>query len=230
MKINQSQIDQLYLFTRQHFVEYYDLQTELVDHLANAIEAQWQLTPTRTFDMALQIEFKKFGVFGFSDVVQERHVALEKKYRKIVWSHFKTFFQLPQIIGTFSAVGILFFVFKLSLYSGIVFIGLLIFLLVFFFVELARNALKMKKKNQETDKKWLFKEILNGYGQGSGLLFLPLQTLIHVEDYLNNDYVLLFGSMFVVALALMQYIVLAIIPKKAEQYLIETYPEYEFSK
>jgi hypothetical protein len=230
MKINQTQIDQLYLFTRQHFVEYYDLQTELVDHLANAIEAQWQLTPTRTFNEALQIEFKKFGIFGFSDVVQERHVALEKKYLKIVWSHFKTFCQLPQIIGTFSAVGILFFVFKLSLYSGIVLIGLLIFFLVFFFVGLARNARKMKKRNQETGKKWLFKEILNGYGQGSALLFLPSQILIHVEDYLNNDYVLLFGSLFVVALALMQYIVLVIIPKKAKQYLIETYPEYEFSK
>jgi hypothetical protein len=59
---------------------------------------------------------------------------------------------------------------------------------------------------------------------------LPSQILIHVEDYLNNDYVLLFGSLFVVALALMQYIVLVIIPKKAKQYLIETYPEYEFSK
>jgi hypothetical protein len=88
----------------------------------------------------------------------------------------------------------------------------------------------MKKRNQETGKKWLFKEILNGYGQGSGLLFLPSQILIHVEDYLNNDYVLLFGCLIVVALALMQYIVLVIIPKKAEQYLIETYPEYEFSK
>ena len=40
MKVNQKQIDELYLFTRQHFVEYYDLQTELVDHLANAIETQ----------------------------------------------------------------------------------------------------------------------------------------------------------------------------------------------
>jgi hypothetical protein len=27
-------------FTRQHYVEYYDLQSELVDHLADAIEAQ----------------------------------------------------------------------------------------------------------------------------------------------------------------------------------------------
>lgn len=38
MKLSAQQIDQLYAFTRQHFVEWYDLQSELVDHLANAIE------------------------------------------------------------------------------------------------------------------------------------------------------------------------------------------------
>jgi hypothetical protein len=230
MKLNQTQIDQLYLFTRQHFVEYYDLQTELVDHLANAIEAQWQLTPTRAFDDALQIEFKKFGVFGFSDVVQERHVALEKKYRKIVWSHFKTFFQLPQIILTFSAVVTLFFILKWSFYSEIIVIGMLTLLLVFFFVELARNARKMKNRNQETGKKWLFKEILNGYGQGSGLMFLPLQMVFHLRNLISDDFVLGSISFFIVSLALVQYIVLVIIPQKAENYLKEVYPEYEFSK
>ena len=45
MKLTTEQIDQLYRFTRQHYVEWYDLQTELVDHLANAIEEQWQENP-----------------------------------------------------------------------------------------------------------------------------------------------------------------------------------------
>lgn len=230
MKLSSEQINQLYLFTRQHFVEYYDLQTELVDHLANAIETQWQTNPNRNFDEALQIEFKKFGIFGFSDVVQERHVALEKKYRKIVWSHFKRFFRLPQIIGTFSAVGILFIILKISFHREIIFISILTLLLVFFFVELVRNAKKMKRKNQETGKKWLFKEILNGYGQGSGFMFLPLQTIYHLRSFFNDDIILLLGSFSLISLALIHYIVLIIIPKKAEQYLIETYPEYEFSK
>ena len=228
MKLSNQQIDKLYLFTRQHFVEYYDLQTELVDHLANAIEAQWQITPTKSFDEALQIEFKKFGVFGFSDVVQERQVALEKKYRKIVWSHFKTFFRLPQIIGTFSAVGILYLILKISFHREIIFISILTLLIVLFFVELARNAKKMKKRNQETGKKWLFSEILNGYGKGSGFMFLPLQTIIHFRNLFSDDLILLGGSFLIITLVLVQYIVLVIIPKKAEQYLIETYPEYQF--
>ena len=98
MKLTPNQIDQLYTFTRQHSVEFYDLQTELVDHLANAIEEEWQVNPKLSFDDALNIEFKKFGVFGFMDVVEKRHKALSKKYFKLIWSHFITFFKLPKII------------------------------------------------------------------------------------------------------------------------------------
>ena len=82
MKLSAEQIEKLYQFTRQHYVEYYDLQTELVDHLANAIEEQWQQNPKLSFEEALQIEFKKFGVFGFMDVVEQRQSALNKKYNK----------------------------------------------------------------------------------------------------------------------------------------------------
>lgn len=38
MKLTKTQIQNLYTFTKNHFVEYYDLQTELVDHLVNDIE------------------------------------------------------------------------------------------------------------------------------------------------------------------------------------------------
>ncbi|WP_262494794.1 hypothetical protein [Balneicella halophila] len=36
--VSDKQLERLYEFTRQHYVEHYDLQSELVDHLANAIE------------------------------------------------------------------------------------------------------------------------------------------------------------------------------------------------
>ena len=228
MKLNEQQIEKLYLFTRQHFVEFYDLQTELVDHLANAIEAQLQLVPNRTFDVALQIEFKKFGVFGFMEVVEKRQAALNKKYAKIVWSHFKKFFRLPQIIGTFSAIGILYLILKRSLHSEAIFIGFSVVFMVLFFVELVRNMRKIKKRNQETGKKWLFKEIIYGYGQGAAFFYLPLQTLFHLKDFISNDFFLLLGCFLVVSMVLGQYIILVLIPKKAEEYLLETYPEYQF--
>jgi hypothetical protein len=51
MQLTTSQIDKLFTFTPA-FVEYYDLQSELVDHLANSIEAQWEQFPKRTFEEA----------------------------------------------------------------------------------------------------------------------------------------------------------------------------------
>ena len=65
MKLTSQHIDQLYKFTRAHYVEWYDLQTELVDHLANDIENIWKKEPNLSFDQAKNKAFKKFGVFGF---------------------------------------------------------------------------------------------------------------------------------------------------------------------
>jgi hypothetical protein len=45
--------------------------------------------PKRTFE-AFNKEFKKFGVFGFMDVVENVRLLLAK-YNSIVWQHFKDF-------------------------------------------------------------------------------------------------------------------------------------------
>ena len=119
MKLTSEQIERLYQFTRQHYVEWYDLQTELVDHLANAIEQQGKENPNLDFEEALQKEFKKFGVFGFMDVVEKRQAALNKKYNKLVWKHFKNFFSIPKIIITTSLIGslsVLFFYFNILVF------------------------------------------------------------------------------------------------------------------
>lgn len=44
MELTTKNIEQLYKFTKDHFVDWYDLQTELVDHLANDIEEIWKKT------------------------------------------------------------------------------------------------------------------------------------------------------------------------------------------
>ncbi len=72
MKTTQSQISDLYAFTKRHYVEYYDLQTELVDHLANDIEAIREETPSLSFEEARDMSFKKFGICGFADTLRRR--------------------------------------------------------------------------------------------------------------------------------------------------------------
>ena len=52
MKLTASQIDNLFKFTCKHYVYHYDVQSELVDHLANDIESIWQETPNLSFEQA----------------------------------------------------------------------------------------------------------------------------------------------------------------------------------
>jgi cytochrome c biogenesis protein CcdA len=231
MKLTPEQIDQLYIFTRQHYVEYYDLQTELVDHLANAIEAEWETNPKLSFDEVLNQEFKKFGVFGFMDVVEKRQEALNKRYNKIVWQHFKAFFGIPKIVLTVAMTVLLFTVLKISLYEDRIIIGLYLILISFTFYEMIKSRKQRNQKEKLQEKKWLFEEIINQYGTFSGAILLPFNILLQlfdpIDSFLTNDYFLLGISVFFVLFSIALFIIFKIIPSKAEAYLKQTYPEYK---
>lgn len=99
-KLSQEQIGQLFNFTKKKFVHFYDLQLELVDHLASSIEEEMDADNSISFEHALQKVYNRFGIFGFAKVVQERSDALVK-YNKRIWRHeVKNFFTLPKIILT----------------------------------------------------------------------------------------------------------------------------------
>ncbi len=61
MKLTKLEIDHLYQFTRQHYVLHYDLQTELVDHMANAIETIWETQPDLSFEKAREQRTVRFA-------------------------------------------------------------------------------------------------------------------------------------------------------------------------
>jgi hypothetical protein len=226
MKLTSEQIERLYQFTRQHYVEYYDLQTELVDHLANAIEAQWQEHPKLSFEEALQKEFKKFGVFGFMDVVEKRQAALNKKYNGIIWKHFKAFFTIPKIIFTITLVGLIYLLLMTSTYKADVVLVAFGIIILSFYSFIIYFANKNKKANLATHKKWLLKEIILGRSSIVGMIYLPIQIILHSEKVLENSLGVLGVSFLLVSLILIEYIMVIEIPKNAEAYLHETYPEY----
>jgi hypothetical protein len=234
MKLTEQQIDQLFIFTRQHYVEWYDLQSELVDHLANSIEAQWEQFPKRTFEEALSIDFKKFGIYGFMDVVYKRRAVLNKKYYKIVWGYFKDFFSIPKIVLTIAVVLALFIVLKLSVYREYIFFGTYLLLFIDMFYELYKNQKTTKKRKQSGEKLWLFEEVINNYGYCSGVLAAPFNMMAyrfnHPDSMLNNDYGIMALSFFLVSFSLFLFIIFKIIPSKAESYLLATYPEYKLEK
>jgi hypothetical protein len=229
MKLTSKQIEYLYQFTRQHYVEWYDLQTELVDHLANSIETKWQENPNISFEDALQIEFKKFGIFGFMNVVEQRQLALNKKYNKIVWKHFKVFFTIPKVVTTFSVFSVfLYMLMSLNNHAGIIINSFLIGAILFFLVAIIFKKIKYNQTAKASGKKWLFKEVIFGYSNLAGLSYLPIQFLVHVDfDSEIGTWKTVFFSILIISMYLLDYIVLFEIPSKAEAYLKKTYPEYE---
>ncbi|MDD5148951.1 MAG: hypothetical protein PHC28_00525 [Flavobacterium sp.] len=230
MKLTTEQIDQLYTFTRQHYVEWYDLQSELVDHLANAIETQWQENPKLTFEEVLNKEFGKFGVFGFMDVVEEKQKFLGKKYNRLVFSHIATFFTLPKILLTITATWALFLVFKWSRFNGEFILFFYVLLLGFAFYAIIKNRMQRKQQIKENQKCWLFDEIMNQYGSFTGTIIFPLnfflQIFNHGNRFLSNDYAIGFTSFFLVLMTLLLYVMFVLIPSKSKEYLMQTYPEY----
>jgi hypothetical protein len=233
MKLNPSQIDRLYTFTRQHYVEYYDLQTELVDHLAHAIEAECEQNPQFSFEEVLNNEFKKFGVFGFMDVVEKRQIALGKKYNRLVLKHFKEFFTIPKIILTASLVLGLFLYLRIEYWEYFFPVSMLLLLIGILPVAIIKNR-KRKQHQQKTGRTWLFEKMIFNYGSGISLVFLPIQIFnilnpIIFKTHMPTDVILLLLSFFTVSIYLIIYIVIITIPKKAEEYLKQTYPEYEFA-
>lgn len=231
MKLTPKQIDHLYQFTRQHYVEYYDLQTELVDHLANAIEEQWKENPKLSFEDALQAEFKKFGIFGFTDVVEKRKGALRKKYNYLVWHHLKTFYSIPKVFATLISIVMVFKV--LENFNAIEdFILYVIFgLYLLFFLGLIIRSIKKQKQFKLTGKKWLFDKIIVGFNFFFIISYILHQAVFRFFSGANrSDFVLWLGSVIIVSFILIGFIVLFLIPSKAEEYLKQTYPEYELAK
>ncbi|AZQ44308.1 hypothetical protein [Nonlabens ponticola] len=229
--LNEQQIDELYIFTRQHFVEHFDLQTELVDHMAHGIEAQWARNEQLTFEQARDLEFKKFGVFGFMEVVEKRQAALGKKYMRIIWTHFKQYMRLPRVLG-FIAI-ILGFYYLLAInheYTHEIIMSLLGIFVVTYIGLLFYQKRQLKKSQQQTGKKWLFKEIIFTNGAGWGFFVIPTHLfnvfIIGGHDGYSN-WVLFIFSIVLCSMVLMFYIMCFEITTRADEYLEETYPEYK---
>lgn len=232
MKLSTQQIEELYAFTRQHFVEWYDLQSELVDHLANAIEQEWEQNPSRTFEEILSNEFKKFGIFGFMDVVEERQKFLNKKYTLLIWGYYKEFFGLPKIILTVALVYGMHTINQLivdqDIFSTVVFL--------FFFISIVlvlKKRYDFKQKAKQSGMKWLFEDIM--LNRVSFLLFFLPSTVINVINAFQNNFEpskwsLILGEIAFVLVGLLVFIQLVIVPKRVAEDLAKTYPEYYSQK
>ncbi|MCY2686559.1 hypothetical protein [Salinimicrobium sp. TH3] len=226
-KVSNSEIERLYRFTREHFVVYYDVQTELVDHLANGIECQWQDDPGISFEQALQKEFKKFGVYGFSDVVEKRERAMGKKYHKLILKEIITILKRPKVSVSMLLI---FWLsnFFLNLENGqnayLTFLFIVLFILLIF---VGRRSVR-RRKAKEGKKVFLFETMIENAGGYFSLVWVPFQ-LLNFMDAAEAGYINWLMSFLIAFYALTSYVCFFRLPKNKEEILKKVYPKMKYS-
>ncbi|WP_299114799.1 hypothetical protein [uncultured Winogradskyella sp.] len=231
MKLTKLQINQLYSFTQKHYVEWYDVQTELVDHLANGIEAQWRDNPNIPFEKALKTEFKKFGVMGFGNVIEEKTKALNKRYWRLIWKNFKDFFILPKIILTLFLIWLYYktLYFSMEYHSNWLVIPTLTVLFGFPWYFWIKEFKRSKRLKKQTGKKWLFDNTISQLG---GLVHV-MNFAIYFQVFYQNEQtwpvsMSVVFSICTVLIAMLIYIAVYVVTPKLRYQMEKHYPEYNF--
>ncbi len=132
-KLSDAEVGQLFRFTEKKFVHWYDLQIEMVDHLASVIESEMRSDASLSFEAALNKVYKSFGIFGFAQIVRERQNQLALAAKKRWWSELRDLFGWPRIV-LFLAIVSAVYTLSLSVNAGIL---TEIFLAIYFFISLA---------------------------------------------------------------------------------------------
>jgi hypothetical protein len=231
MKLTENQIDGLYKFTREHYVYFYDVQSELVDHLANDIEQILEENPNLSFEQARDKSFKKFGIFGFMDVIDAKQKAMNKRYWKIILRFAKEWFTVPKIVTTISVFFIFFMLLQIQ-YSEYMFLATLLILVTLEMRIVYFVRKQHKKKEAKKEKIFLLESMIGDTKNGfTGFTFINLFNTVNLTGFdfsaLNMYWVLIISGVLTL-LCILFYVSNYIIPQKAEELLHETYPEYKF--
>lgn len=100
-------IEYLYLICEEHGVRYYDLQTEIVDHLAKAVEKVLEKEPSKNFFIAVEEVVASFGKNGLKKMADAHQVAISQSFHKQYHVLLRKNFSFPVIGFAAIALGIL---------------------------------------------------------------------------------------------------------------------------
>ena len=233
-KLTEEQIDGLFAFCRKHYVRHYDLQIELVDHMASSIEAQWDAMPELSFQEALNNTFGKFGIFGFGKVKEQKQKALERKYRNLIIKYLLEYYRIPKLILTLA--------FTLTLFTIFRFVHNPFFIIIPYFFVLAGVVSyylfwlypKRYKVNLEKGMSFMILDYLRDRQfLATIVLQIPIQSIqiAYSMDYhlLSNPFPAFVISFLLVTLTIFLYISLFVLPVKIREHFTEQFPQFVIS-
>lgn len=100
-KLTQKQIEELFELCYYRSVNYYEIQIELVDHMAAAIENLWETNPEMPYEEAMYMIDEQFGGnLGFASIKEAKEKALRKKYWRLLWKFAGDYYKFPKIMIT----------------------------------------------------------------------------------------------------------------------------------
>jgi len=98
MELNTSQIEYLFEFVESKNVKYYDVQHEIVDHLASSIESLMANDENITFEQALDKTYNKYPITGFAVYTLELEKSVSIFWMRKIFSTITSGYGLPLIL------------------------------------------------------------------------------------------------------------------------------------
>lgn len=229
-KLTTEQIEELHEFCYFQSIFHYDVQVELVDHLASAIEERWKTNPAMPFQDALYKVDQKFGSHaGFVIIRQEKEKALRKKYRRLLWQFVADYYKFPKIMVTLSLfLGIytaLRFTENDQWIAGsllIMFITFSLFYFLFYFPKYVR--IKVPEKHS-----FLLNEITQKGVVSQTMIFSGgfISMVSHASNFSTT------GSLVFSALVSLYMVLLYgdcfFIPKKIHEHFTQQFPQFQMA-
>lgn len=229
--ITTEETEELFVFCRRHYVYHFDLQIELVDHLASAIEEQWEKQPGLEFAAALNNSFGKFGITGFSKIKQLKQKELARKYNRLLWKYFTEFYRWPKMLMTLAFTMVLFSILKAVnsiAWVLVPYFALLVIIGTIYFFFISPKNLKI---DTTCNKKFMLVEYMKSIQLGVILISqLPI-GMFNISRSLDlfsihQNWALLFISLFIVSFNIVLFGYFFYIPGKVREHFKQQYPEF----
>jgi len=100
-QLTKIETQQIFDFIKKRRLKYYDIQIEIVDHFASAIEANWERYPTAwSFEQKILSVYNELGDKRFRSIVRGKSKMVFRQAYKSAFEYVKSAVKIPQIFLT----------------------------------------------------------------------------------------------------------------------------------
>ncbi len=229
--LTHEQVKKLFALCEKYEVYDYDVQIEVVDHIASSIEEKWEKNPNLSFGWALKKSFTNLGWKSFRKLESKLNRQMKRKFTRILWHYIVEYFKLPKILITFAITMCLFLLFQLTNNNKLI---ITVYCIPISIISLFYNFKYFPQKidiNPPGGKSFMIVNYLKELGARTGrLVFFPFWIMLFGTTYgLNNtnSLPLELGIAFILSLfTVFLYGYFFFLPKKIKEYFLEHFAEF----